>query len=54
MNQEYPHSVQEPTAERQRPGDIPSKPIIQRLKDYQTATLANLDQELSIYAHHSS
>ena len=25
MNQEYPHSIQEPIAERQRPGGIPSK-----------------------------
>ena len=28
MNQEYPHSIQEPIAERQCPGDIPSKPRI--------------------------
>ena len=25
MNQEYPHSIQEPIAERQHTGDIPSK-----------------------------
>ena len=24
MNQDYPHSIHEPIAERQRPGDIPS------------------------------
>ena len=28
MNQDYPHSIHEPIAERQRPGDIPSKPRI--------------------------
>ena len=28
MNQEYPHSVQEPIGERERPVDIPSKPRI--------------------------
>ena len=28
MNREYPHSVQEPISERQRPGDILSKPRI--------------------------
>ena len=28
MNQKYHHSIQEPIAERQRPGDIPSKPRI--------------------------
>ena len=48
MNQEYPHSVQEPIAERQRPGDIPSKPRIQWPKGNPTATRTNLDQELSI------
>ena len=26
MNQDQPHSVQEPITEQQRPGDIPSKP----------------------------
>ena len=28
MNHDYPHSIHEPIAERQRPGDIPSKPRI--------------------------
>ena len=28
MNQVYPHSIHEPIAEHQRPGDIPCKPII--------------------------
>ena len=28
MNQDYPHSIHKPNAERQRPGDIPSKPRI--------------------------
>ena len=28
MNQDYPHSIYEPIAEHQRPGDIPSKPRI--------------------------
>ena len=28
MNQDYPHSIHEPIAERQRPGDIPGKPRI--------------------------
>ena len=28
MNQDYPRSIHEPIAERQRPGDIPSKPKI--------------------------
>ena len=48
MNQEHPHSVQEPIAERQRPGDIPSKPRIQWLKSNQIATWTNFDQELSL------
>ena len=26
MNQDYPYSIQEPIAERQRPGDIPNNP----------------------------
>ena len=47
MNQEYPHSVQEPIAERQCPGDIPSKPRIQWPKGNQKATRINLNQELS-------
>ena len=42
MNQEYPHSIQEPIIEQQHPEDIPSKP-----KGNQTATWTNLDQELS-------
>ena len=28
MNQDYPHSIHEPIAERQRPGHTPSKPRI--------------------------
>ena len=28
MNQDYPHGIHEPIAERQRPGEIPSKPRI--------------------------
>ena len=28
MNQEYPHSLQEPISERQGPGDIPNNPRI--------------------------
>ena len=47
MNQEYPHSVQGPIVERQRPGDIHCKPKIQWPKGNQTATWTNLDQELS-------
>ena len=47
MNQEHPHSVQDPIAERQRPGDIPSQPKIQWPKSNQIATGTNLDQELS-------
>ena len=47
MNQEYPYRVQVPTAERQHPGDIPSKPRNQRPKGNQTATWTNLEQELS-------
>ena len=49
MNQEYPHSIQEPIVELQRPGDIPSKPRIQWPKGNQTATWTNLDQELSFW-----
>ena len=48
MNQEYPHSVQEPLAEHECPGDIPSKPRIQWPKGNQTATWTNLDQELCL------
>ena len=47
MNQEYPHSVQEPIAEGQRPWDIPSKPRILWPKGNLIATWTNLDQELS-------
>ena len=47
MNQEYPHSIQEPIAGQQCPGDIPSKPRIQWPKCNQTASWTNLDQELS-------
>ena len=28
MNQDYPHRIQEPIGDRERPGDIPSKPRI--------------------------
>ena len=38
MNQDHPHGVQEPIAERQRPEDIPSKPRIHCLKGNQIAT----------------
>ena len=41
MNEEYPHSVQEPIAERQRPGDIPCKPRILSPKGNQVATWTN-------------
>ena len=38
MNQEYPHSIQEPITERQCPGDIPSKLRIKWPKGNQIAT----------------
>ena len=47
MNQEHPHNVQEPITERQRPGDIPSKPRIQWPKGNHIIKWTNLDQELS-------
>ena len=47
MNLEYPHSVQEPIAVGQRPGDIASKPRNHWPNGNQTATWTNLDQELS-------
>ena len=46
MNLDYTHSVQEPIAERQCPGEIQSKPRIQLPKGNQEATWSNLDQEL--------
>ena len=49
MNQEHPHSVQEPIAELQRPVDIPSKPINLWPKSIQIATWTNLYQELSFF-----
>ena len=49
MNQEHPHSVPEAIAERQQPGDIPSKPRIQWPKGNQIATWTNLGQELSFF-----
>ena len=47
INQEKPHSIQEPIAEQPGPRDIPSKPRIQWPKGNQTTTWTNLDQELS-------
>ena len=47
MNQEHPHNVQEPIAERHHPGDFPSKLSIQWPKGNQIATCTNLDQEFS-------
>ena len=42
-NQDYPHSIHEPIAERQRPGDIPNKPRILWPKGNQIATLRIFD-----------
>ena len=50
MNQDYPHSIHERIAKRQRPGDIPSKPRIHWPKGNQITTWTNLDQELSFYS----
>ena len=47
MNQEHSHSVQEPIAERQCPGDISSQPRIQWPKGKQITTWTNLDQGFS-------
>ena len=41
MNMNYTHNVQDPIVERYRPGEILSKPRIQK------AIWTNLDQELS-------
>ena len=50
MNQDYPRSIHEPIAERQRPGDIPCKSRIEWPKGNQIATWTDLDQELSFYS----
>lgn len=43
MNQEHPHSIKDPIAERKWPGDFPSKPRIQCSKSNQTiATRHNI------------
>ena len=50
LNQDYPHSIHGPIAERQRPGDIPNKPRIQWPKGNQIATRTNLHQEPYFYS----
>ena len=50
MNQDYPHSIHRPIAERQRLGRIPTKLRIEWPKGNQIASWTNLDQELSFYS----
>ena len=50
MNQVYTHSIHEPIADHQCPGDIPRKPRIYWPKGNHLATWTNLDQELSSYS----
>ena len=55
MNQEYPHSVQGPIVNRQRPVDIPHKPRIQWPKGNQTVIWTNLVRPGAFFfAHHPS
>ena len=48
MNQDNTHSIQDPIADQQQPGDIPSRPRIQWPKGNQRAIWSNLDQELTL------
>ena len=47
MNLDYTLRYQDPTADRQSSGDIPSRPKIQWLKSKQKAIWSNFAQELS-------